>query len=144
MSAGCVRKRTARDDNRRRILAEGNFPVTKRGVGEDSADLICFRSFVPDIRAVQMSGLVELILLDKRMLSLASSNKVVYRDSGRFKVCCPNGSGDSGCYESRHLPGRLKVAPYEVRGRVAKNRHSPEGTAEFSLGSHVGKSSFVS
>ena len=27
------------------------------------------------------------------------------------------------------LPGRLKVAPYEVRGRFAKKGHSPEGTA---------------
>ena len=35
--------------------------------------------------------------------------------------------GGSGRYESRHLPGRLKVAPYEVRGKVAKNGHSPEG-----------------
>jgi hypothetical protein len=40
--------------------------------------------------------------------------------------------------ESRHLPERLKVAPYEVRGRVAKNGRSPEGTAEFSLGSLIG------
>ncbi len=72
-----------------------------------------------------MTGLVELISVDKRMLSVASSNQV-FKGSGSLKVCCPNGSGDSGCYESRHLPGRLKVAPYEVRGRVAKNRHSPE------------------
>jgi hypothetical protein len=42
-------------------------------------------------------------------------------------------SGGSGCYESRHLPGRLKVAPYEVRGKVAKNGHSPEGTADLAL-----------
>jgi hypothetical protein len=47
------------------------------------------------------------------------------------------------CYESRHLPGWLKVAPYEVRGRVAKNEPSPGGTAESSLGSPVGKRSFT-
>jgi hypothetical protein len=41
--------------------------------------------------------------------------------------------GGSGRYESRHLPGRLKVAPYEVRGKVAKNGHSPEGTADLAL-----------
>jgi hypothetical protein len=51
------------------------------------------------------------------------------------------GSADSGCYESRHLPGRLKVAPYEVRGRIAKNQQSRAGTAEFSLGSLVAKRS---
>jgi hypothetical protein len=44
-----------------------------------------------------------------------------------------NGSGDSGCHEPRHLPGRLNVAPYEVRGRYAKSEHSPEGTAESSV-----------
>jgi len=47
-------------------------------------------------------------------------------ESGRLKVRCPNGSGDSDREESRHSPGRLKVAPYEVRGRVAQNGHSPE------------------
>ena len=37
------------------------------------------------------------------------------------------------------LPGRLKVAPYEVRGRVTKMDSVPEGTAEFSLGSLPGR-----
>jgi hypothetical protein len=27
----------------------------------------------------------------------------------------------------------VKVAPYEVRGKIPKNGHSPEGTTEFSL-----------
>ena len=39
----------------------------------------------------------------------------------------PNGSGNRGCYESRHLPGRLKVAPYEVLGRLTKRAQSRKG-----------------
>ena len=50
------------------------------------------------------------------MLSLASPNQVVAREAvGSWSA---NGSGDRGCYESRHLPGRLKVRAVQISGLV--------------------------
>ena len=73
------------------------------------------------------------------MLSLASPKQVVPREV--VKSMLSRGSGDS-CYESRHLPGRLKVAPYEVRGRVAKIETVPKGRLNSALATLVGEEIF--
>jgi hypothetical protein len=55
----------------------------RQHIAELSADKGDYQFSLP-IRAVQISGLIEfvaLILLDKRMLSFASSNHVAHRDA---------------------------------------------------------------